>query len=35
MAKMTTGAASGNEKPVGGLKKLYWQDALAIYRMAL
>ena len=32
MAKKATGAAFGNERPLGGLKKLYWQDVLAIYR---
>ncbi len=34
MAKKSTGAAFGNESPIGGLKKLYWQDVLAIYRLA-
>ncbi len=33
MAKKSTGASDGNERPLGGLKKLYWQDVLAIYRM--
>ncbi|MEA4869035.1 MAG: iron-containing alcohol dehydrogenase [Christensenella sp.] len=32
MAKKATGAAFGAERPLGGLKKLYWQDVLAIYR---
>jgi len=32
MAKKATGAAFGSEHPIGGLKKLYWQDVLAIYR---
>lgn len=32
MAKKATGAAFGSERPIGGLKKLYWQDVLAIYR---
>lgn len=32
MAKKATGAAFGHEDPIGGLKKLYWQDVLAIYR---
>ena len=32
MAKKATGAAFGSERPLGGLKKLYWQDVLAIYR---
>jgi alcohol dehydrogenase YqhD (iron-dependent ADH family) len=31
MAKKATKAAFGNERPLGGLKKLYWQDVLAIY----
>ena len=34
MAKKCTGAAFGNESPIGGLKKLYWQDVLRIYQMA-
>lgn len=34
MAKKATGKAFGDEKPLGGLKKLYWQDVLAIYRLA-
>lgn len=32
MAKKATGAAFGQEHPIGGLKKLYWQDVLAIYQ---
>jgi alcohol dehydrogenase YqhD (iron-dependent ADH family) len=32
MAKKATGAAFGNEQPIGGLKKLYWRDVLAIYK---
>ena len=32
MAKKATRAAFGNESPIGGFKKLYWQDVLAIYR---
>ena len=32
MAKKATGAAFGQEQPIGGLKKLYWQDVLAIYQ---
>lgn len=32
MAKKATGAAFGEESPIGGLKKLYWQDVLAIYQ---
>jgi signal peptidase II len=28
-----TGAAFGSEHPVGGLKKLYWQDVLNIYKL--
>ncbi|NLI54892.1 MAG: iron-containing alcohol dehydrogenase [Clostridiales bacterium] len=35
MAKKATGAAFGEERPIGGLKKLRWQDVLAIYRMVL
>ncbi len=34
MAKKATGAAFGNEAPIGGLKKLYWQDVLEIYKLA-
>jgi alcohol dehydrogenase YqhD (iron-dependent ADH family) len=34
MAKKSTGAAFGEEKPLGGLKKLYWKDVLAIYKSA-
>ena len=33
MAKKATGAAFGKESPIGGLKKLYWQDVLEIYRL--
>ncbi len=33
MAKKATGAAYGNESPLGGLKKLYWQDVLNIYKL--
>ena len=32
MAKKSTGAAFGGEEPIGGLKKLYWQDVFAIYK---
>ena len=32
MAKKATGAAFGEEEPIGGLKKLYWQDVLEIYK---
>ena len=32
MAKKATGAAFDEEEPIGGLKKLYWQDVLAIYK---
>ncbi len=32
MAKKATKAAFGKENPLGGLKKLYWQDVLAIYQ---
>lgn len=34
MAKKSTGAAFGSESPIGGLKKLHWQDVLAIYQLA-
>ena len=34
MAKKCTGFAFGAEHPVGGLKKLYWQDVLNIYHLA-
>jgi alcohol dehydrogenase YqhD (iron-dependent ADH family) len=34
MAKKATGAAFGEEHPIGGLKKLDWQDVLAIYKLA-
>ncbi len=34
MAKKATGAAFGDEHPIGGLKKLFWQDVLAIYNLA-
>lgn len=34
MAKKATGEAYGSEHGVGGLKKLYWQDVLAIYELA-
>ena len=34
MAKKATGAAFGEEHPIGGLKKLYWQDVLEIYKLA-
>ncbi len=33
MAKKATKAAFGNERPIGGLKKLYWQDVLSIYQL--
>jgi len=33
MARKATAADSGKERPLGGLKKLYWQDVLAIYEM--
>ena len=33
MAKKSTGAAFGEESPLGGLKKLYWQDVMAIYNL--
>jgi alcohol dehydrogenase YqhD (iron-dependent ADH family) len=34
MAKKATGEAYGKEHSIGGLKKLYWQDVLEIYRLA-
>jgi alcohol dehydrogenase YqhD (iron-dependent ADH family) len=34
MAKKATGAAFDEEEPIGGLKKLYWQDVLEIYKLA-
>ncbi len=33
MAKRATGIAYGEESPIGGLKKLYWQDVLNIYKL--
>jgi len=33
MAKKATKAAFGKEAPLGGFKKLYWQDVLAIYKL--
>ncbi|GHV07503.1 NADH-dependent alcohol dehydrogenase [Clostridia bacterium] len=35
MAKKATGAEFGDEHPIGGLKKLLWQDVLAIYKSVL
>lgn len=34
MAKKATGEAYGSEHPIGGLKRLYWQDVLEIYKLA-
>jgi alcohol dehydrogenase YqhD (iron-dependent ADH family) len=34
MARKATGIAYGAERPLGGLKKLGWQDVLAIYNLA-
>jgi hypothetical protein len=34
MAKKASGAAFGKENPLGGLRKLYWQDVLEIYKLA-
>lgn len=34
LAKRATGEARGREWPLGGIKKLYWQDVLAIYKLA-
>jgi hypothetical protein len=33
MAKKATKEAYGKEKPLGGFKKLYWQDVLEIYKL--
>ena len=33
MAKKATKEAFGKESPLGGFKKLYWQDVLAIYKL--
>lgn len=35
MARLATHAPDGNERPLGGLKKLYEADAIAIYEKAL
>ena len=35
MARKATHECFGQESPIGGLKKLYWQDVLAIYKLAL
>ena len=32
MAKKSTKAEYGCENPIGGIKPLYWQDVLAIYK---
>lgn len=34
MAKKATRKAYGKENPIGGIKKLYWQDVLEIYKLA-
>lgn len=34
MAKKATGTVNGAERPLGGLRKLYWQDVLEIYKLA-
>lgn len=34
LAKKATDLATGEEYPLGGVKKLYWQDVLNIYNMA-
>ena len=34
MARKATGEAYGKEHSIGGLKKLYWQDVLQIYKLA-
>jgi len=33
MAKKATKEAYGDERPLGGFKKLYWQDVLEIYKL--
>ena len=33
MAKKATKIAFGAQRPLGGLRKLGWQDVLAIYRV--
>ena len=33
MARRAAVSASGEDRPIGGLKKLYWQDILSIYKM--
>jgi hypothetical protein len=33
MAKRATGEAFGFGHPIGGLKKLLWQDVLEIYKL--
>ncbi len=33
MAKKATRVPFGEERPIGGLKKLYWKDVLAIYNL--
>ena len=33
MAKRCTGIAYGQQAPIGGLKKLHWQDVLNIYKL--
>lgn len=35
MAKKATKIAFGEERPLGGLRKLFWQDVLAICRLCL
>lgn len=34
MAKKATGFSEGAETPVGGIRKLFWQDIVEIYRLA-
>jgi hypothetical protein len=33
MAKKASKEAFGKERPIGGLKKLYWQDIEKIYQL--
>lgn len=35
MARKASGEAYGAEHPLGGLKKLYWQDVLEIYKLSV
>ena len=35
MARLATHAPDGSDRPLGGLKKIYEADAIAIYEKAL